>query len=106
MSESEDKLRCLSGVSNLKAPGVDPNYLYWEFKMELALESLGLASVLVPTTTSASTEAWAMANMKACTLITWAVDDFNIQYIKTYRRDAAGMWLFHCQEHKNSLLGG
>lgn len=71
MAESDDytgKLACLSGVFNLRAPGTDSNYLDWEFKMELALEHLGLSYVLQPPLPKDWMAAWNQDNTKASTL--------------------------------------
>lgn len=103
---TSNKLTGFSGVSNLRAPGIDPNYLDWEFKIELALEDLGISTALRPTPMKDWSPAWKNDNIKACTLISWAVDDVNIQYINPYKRDAAGMWASLQQAHKDSLLGG
>lgn len=104
--DSNSKLTRLAGVSNLRAPGADSNYLDWEFKMELALENLEISHVLEVTSPASRTDSWMRANTKACTLISWAVDDINIQYIKPYKRDAAGMWASLKRAHKDSSCGG
>lgn len=106
MDKSSNKMTRLSRVSNLRGPGTESNFLDWEFKMELALENLNLLSVLQPMAIKGRPLTWARANTRACTLISWAVDDINIQHIKPFKRDAAGMWLSLRQAHKDQTLGG
>lgn len=74
--------------------------------MELAIENLGLSSVLQPLALKDCPLTWAKDNTKACTLISRAVDDVNIQYIKAFERDAAGIWTYLRQAHKDSTSGG
>lgn len=63
--DSNHKLTRLTSVSNLREPGADSNYLNWEFKMELALENLGLSSVLSPSLLKDHHATWTKDNTKA-----------------------------------------
>lgn len=74
--------------------------------MELALENLGISDVLSPSPEKERPPTWVKDNTKACTLISWAVDNVNIQYIKPHKRDAAGMWAPLKRAHKDSSSGG
>lgn len=90
--ETSTKLTWLSGVSNLRSPGTDLNYLDWELKMELVLKNISLSYVLQHTLLKYCTAAWEKDNKKVCAPISWDVDDINIRYIKPFKRDASGMW--------------
>lgn len=100
------KLNRIAGVSNQHGPGSDSNYLNWEFKVELALENLRISSVLTPTLPKDQPLTWARDNTRFCALISWAVDDVNIKYIKPLKRDAASMWACLKQSHKDSTTEG
>lgn len=73
--------------------------------MELALENLGLLSALISIPPKDHHLTWAQDNTKACTLISWAVEDVNSQCIKPFRRDAAGMWTSLKRAHQDLSSG-
>lgn len=47
-SYTEEKEIRLSGITALRAPSDDSNYLDWEFKVELALDAAKIGYVLTP----------------------------------------------------------
>lgn len=97
---------CLTGITFLKSPGEASNFLDWEFKVELALEAVKLSYVLSPVLPKDCSNKWIKDNTKACALISRAVEDGNLKFIKPFRRDAAGMWASLQQAHEDSTSGG
>lgn len=106
MADSSEKTIKLSGITPLRSPGDDSNFLDWEFKMELALEDVKLSYVLQSIVVKDRPTSWDVDNTKACSLISRSVDDGNLKFIKTYCRDAAGMWSALCLAHEDSTSGG
>lgn len=106
MTDVSDRAIKLTGITPLRSPGEDSNYLDWEFKIDLALEDAKLSYVLQPITVKDCPPSWDVDNTKACLLISRSVDDGNLEYIQPHRCDAAGMWSALRLAYEDSTSGG
>lgn len=103
---NDDRSHKLSGITALKPPGEDSNYLDWEFALELYFVDAKLTYFLKETEPKSRPSTWADDNARVCTLISRAVDDANYQYLKPHRHDAAAMWKALRLAHEDSTSGG
>ncbi|EFP89747.2 uncharacterized protein PGTG_15403 [Puccinia graminis f. sp. tritici CRL 75-36-700-3] len=94
----------------LKAPGLDSNYLDWEFVVSSYFEAVGVDYIIEAqddkTKLAPRPATWATDNKAVCLVITQMIDSTNLRHIRDHCRDAQGMWLALLQAHQDSSTGG
>ncbi|OAV87994.1 hypothetical protein PTTG_29202 [Puccinia triticina 1-1 BBBD Race 1] len=90
----------------LLAPSPDSNFLDWELVVKAYFDSAGVDYVIEHPLPERPPPTWMADNKTVCAVITQTIDPANLLAIRSYHRNAYGMWKALIRNHQDLSTGG
>ena len=95
-----------TGIEQLRASGVDSNYLDWAFVVQLHLQACRVGHVLATVDLKDQPPHWVMDNITVCSVITKTIHPSNYRHIRNHPNNANAMWESLRTAHQDFTAGG